>query len=187
VLNIPNALTLLRIVAIPAFLILLVDRRHVEALAVFVGAGITDALDGAIASLTHTKTTLGAYLDPAADKLLLVSAFIALAFMQEVPFWLTVLVLLRDTTLIAGYMLLFLMTQEALEIRPSVTGKLGTFLQLAAVTEVLVTLVRPDLVPAGIELGLFYAAGVVTSVAGLQYMYRGLAWLSRRPPAAPAT
>src|SRR5262249_10339022 len=75
VLNVPNFLTLLRLLAIPLFLILLEDFRYPEALAVFIGAGVTDALDGAIARLTHTKTTLGSYLDPAADKLLLLSAF----------------------------------------------------------------------------------------------------------------
>ena len=64
VLNVPNFLTLLRLVAIPCFLILLEDFRYREALGVFVAAGVTDALDGAIARLTHTKTTLGAYLDP---------------------------------------------------------------------------------------------------------------------------
>ena len=91
--------------AIPVFLILLTDLRYREALAVFVAAGITDALDGAIARLTHTKTTLGAYLDPAADKLLLMSAFVTLAFMQVVPTWLTVIVLSRDVMLVVGYFL----------------------------------------------------------------------------------
>ncbi|HJQ73294.1 MAG TPA: CDP-alcohol phosphatidyltransferase family protein, partial [Gaiellaceae bacterium] len=71
VLNVPNFLTLLRIVAIPCFLILLENFRYREALAVFVAAGITDGLDGAIARLTKTKTTIGAFLDPAADKALL--------------------------------------------------------------------------------------------------------------------
>ena len=81
-LTLPNLLTLCRIVAIPIFLILLEELRFADALVVFVAAGITDALDGAIARLTHTKTTLGAYLDPAADKALLVSSFIALGFMH---------------------------------------------------------------------------------------------------------
>src|SRR4029079_853953 len=88
--TIPNMLTLLRLFAIPVFLILLFDLRYREALAIFVAAGIHDALDGAIARLTHTKTTLGAYLDPAADKLLLMSAFVALAILPEVPRWVTV-------------------------------------------------------------------------------------------------
>ena len=108
VLTVPNLLTLLRIVAIPIFLILLEDLRYREALGIFVAAGLTDALDGAIARLTRTQTTFGAYLDPAADKLLLVSAFIALGFMHEVPRWLVVLVISRDAIIVLGFFLLFM-------------------------------------------------------------------------------
>jgi cardiolipin synthase (CMP-forming) len=186
VLNVPNALTLLRLVAIPIFLILLTDFRYREALAVFVAAGVTDALDGAIARLTHTKTTLGAYLDPAADKLLLMSAFVALAFLQEVPRWLVVIVLSRDVMLVVGYFLLFTMTQHAMEVRPSVTGKLSTFLQLTSVAVVLLSLVYPDAVPPMAETLLFLATGLVTAVAGFQYATRGLLWLQRQMGPPPA-
>jgi cardiolipin synthase (CMP-forming) len=180
VLNVPNVLTLLRLLAIPVFLILLVDFRYREALGVFVAAGVTDALDGAIARLTHTKTTLGAYLDPAADKLLLMSAFVALAFLQQVPGWLVVIVLSRDVMLVVGYFLLFTMTQHAMEVRPSVAGKLSTFLQLSAVAVVLVSRVYPRAVPPVAQTALFLATGVVTAGAGLQYMVRGLLWLQRQ-------
>jgi cardiolipin synthase len=179
VLNVPNFLTLLRIIAIPGFLILLEDLRYGEAFAVFVAAGLTDALDGAIARLTHTKTTLGAFLDPAADKLLLVSAFIALGFMHAVPRWLVVLVLSRDVVVVLGYFLLFMLTQRMMEVHPSLVGKLSTVLQILAVSIVLGTLVRPGLVAARVTEGVFYATAIVTAVAGLQYMYRGLAWLQR--------
>lgn len=179
VFTIPNLLTLARLAMVPAFLILLEDLRYAEALGVFVAAGVTDALDGAIARLTHTKTTLGAYLDPAADKLLLVSAFIALGFMHHVPRWLTVIVLSRDAMLVLGYFLLFMLTQETMEVRPSVAGKLSTFLQLSAVTAVLVGLVRPNTVPVMLTDGLFMAAGAVTTIAGLEYAGRGLSWLQR--------
>ena len=180
VLNVPNVLTLLRLGAIPVFLILLTGLRYPEALGVFVAAGVTDALDGAIARLTHTKTTLGAYLDPAADKLLLMSAFVALAFMQEVPRWLTVIVLSRDVMLVVGYFLLFTMTQHAMEVRPSVAGKLSTFLQLSSVTVVLVSLVYRGTIPDAAETALFLITGLVTAAAGVQYMIRGLLWLQRQ-------
>jgi cardiolipin synthase len=187
VLNLPNFLTLLRIVAIPCFLILLEDLRYREALVVFVAAGLTDGLDGAIARLTHTKTTLGAYLDPAADKLLLVSAFIALGFMHQVPRWLVVVVISRDVIIVAGYVLLFMVTQHAMEIQPTVSGKMSTFWQLLSVATVLVALVRPGLIADRVEQGIFLVTGVVTAMAGLQYMYRGLEWLQRQgqdPPRA---
>ena len=179
-LNIPNFLTLLRIAAIPVFLILLGDREYGKALAVFIAAGVTDALDGAIARLMHTKTTLGAYLDPAADKLLLLSAFITLALMNEVPRWLTVVVISRDVVVVLGYFLLFTMTQETMEVRPTISGKLSTFLQLLSVSLVLVGRVWPELVPHVLEQGIFYAAALLTTTAGLQYVYRGLVWVQVR-------
>ena len=187
VLTVPNFLTLLRIVAIPVFLILLEDFRYTEAFAIFVLAGLTDGLDGAIARLTHTKTTLGAYLDPAADKALLVSAFLALGFMHAVPRWLVVLVISRDVVIVLGYFLLFMLTQHTMEVRPTVSGKLSTLLQLTSVALVLALLMRPGLVSGGVEQATFYATGAVTALAGLQYMYRGLAWLQREgEPAAGA-
>jgi cardiolipin synthase len=187
VLNIPNFLTLLRIIAIPCFLILLEDYQYGWAFVVFVAAGITDGLDGAIARLTHTKTTLGAYLDPAADKLLLVSAFIALGFMHVVPRWLAVVVIMRDAIIVLGYFLLFMMTQAAMEIRPSVSGKMSTALQLSSVALVLVSLSRPGLVHPQFTEVVFYMTGTVTASAGLQYMYRGLAWLQNRTGGDPAS
>jgi len=179
VLNVPNTLTLLRIVAIPCFLILLEDRRYGQALAVFVAAGLTDGLDGAIARLTHTKTRLGAFLDPAADKALLVSAFMALGFMHEVPRWLVVVVISRDVMIVTGYFMLFMMTGETMEVSPSFWGKLSTALQLLAVTVVLVSLMSPSLGGDAVEQVVFPMSGLVTSIAGLQYMYRGLVWLHR--------
>jgi cardiolipin synthase len=187
VLNIPNFLTLLRIVAIPYFLILLEAGQHAQALLIFVAAGLTDGLDGAIARLTHTKTTLGAYLDPAADKLLLLSAFIALGFMHVVPRWLVVLVISRDVVVVLGYFLLFIMTQQTMEVQPSATGKLSTALQLLSVATVLLDLWQNGIVSPPLKVAVFYVTAVVTAVAGLQYMYRGLAWLQRQgEPAAPA-
>jgi cardiolipin synthase len=147
---------------------------------VFVAAGVTDALDGAIARMTHTKTTLGSYLDPAADKLLLLSAFISLALVHEVPRWLTVVVITRDVVVVLGYFILFMTTQETMEVRPTVSGKLSTFCQLGSVASVLIRLVFPGSVPPFVEYGFFYAAGLLTTVAGLQYVYRGMVWAQVR-------
>jgi cardiolipin synthase len=181
-LNLPNALTLLRIVVIPAFLIVLTDGRHGLALVLLIAAGITDAADGAIARLTHQKTTLGAYLDPLADKLLLVSAFITLAFLNQVPLWLTVLVISRDAVIVTGFFLLFVLTQRTMEIRPSAFGKAATFFQLFSVIAVLTRLAGVAGLGTRTLMPLFVVTGVVTTVAGLQYMYRGLVWVQRPPP-----
>jgi cardiolipin synthase len=180
VLNLPNFLTIVRILTIPAFLILLTNERPGLALAVFVAGGITDSLDGAIARLTDSKTEFGAVLDPLADKLLLVSSFCVLAFMGRVPSWLTVLVIIRDVILLAGYFTLFVVSGERMAVRPSAIGKAATFFQLASVTVVLVGFVWPNAVPRELCLGLFIAAGAATTVSGLQYMVRGLTWLQQR-------
>ncbi len=179
-LNVPNALTLVRILTIPAFLILLTSGRPGIALALFVAGGITDALDGAIARLTDTKTELGAILDPLADKLLLLSSFSVLALMELVPNWLTVLVLFRDVLLLSGYLFLFVFTGEWITVRPSVLGKMTTFFQLGSVTVVLVSVSWPDAVPAALSRGFFVAAGTTTALSGLQYLLRGLTWLNSR-------
>src|SRR5262245_29455812 len=108
------------------------------------------------------------------------SAFVALAFMQQVPTWLMVIVLSRDVMLVVGYFLLFTMTQHAMEVRPSVAGKLSTFLQICSVTLVLVSLVQHDWVPPMAANLCFLVTGAVTAAAGLQYMARGLLWLQRQ-------
>ncbi len=184
-LNLPNFLTVLRILSIPGFLILLVNGYPAAALVVFVAGGITDALDGAIARLTHTQTELGAILDPLADKLLLLSSFCVLALMAKVPNWLTVLVIMRDVILLAGYFTLFFVSGERMAVRPSVIGKATTFFQLASVTVVLLGVAWPDATSAAVQTTLFAVTGAATAISGVQYIARGLAWLQQ--PARSAT
>ena len=179
-LNLPNFLTLVRILTIPAFLILLTNDRPAVALVVFVAGGFTDALDGAIARLTDSKTELGAILDPLADKLLLLSSFCVLALLGAVPSWLTVLVIIRDVILLTGYFALFAVSGERIPVRPSAIGKATTFFQLASVTIVLVGLVWPAATPPQVRTTLFIVAATATTASGLQYMLRGLSWLQQR-------
>ena len=175
-LNLPNFLTLLRIVAIPVFLIFLTDGRFGAALLVFVLAGVTDSLDGAIARLTNTRTTLGAYMDPLADKMLLLSTFVVLAVMEAVPPWLTVVVITRDVLILGGYLMLFLMTQRTMEVRPSAASKASTFFQLLTLSLVLLSLWRPESVSSLALLGVFGVTAALTTVSGVQYVARGLGW-----------
>jgi cardiolipin synthase len=180
VLNLPNLLTIVRILTIPGFLILLTSGRPGLALVVFCFGGVTDALDGAIARLTDSKTELGAILDPLADKLLLLSSFCVLAFYSLVPAWLTVLVIIRDVILLAGYFTLFMVSGERMAVRPSAVGKAATFFQLGSVTIVLIGVVWPHAAPPSVRTTLFVLAGLATTVSGLQYMARGMLWLQRR-------
>ena len=125
-----NQLTLLRMFLIPAFVILVVYGHLGWALAVFITAGITDALDGLIARWSGQKTSLGAWLDPMADKLLLVTTFIiltlpGLGLANRLPIWLTVLIIFRDV----GIVLTVAIVNLALgprTFKPSMLGKIAT-------------------------------------------------------------
>src|SRR3989304_9367297 len=104
--NLPNLLTLTRVLLIPLFVIFIINKYFDWALLTFAIAGITDGLDGLIARLTHQRTELGAYLDPIADKLLLSAAFISLAIIDLLPSWLSIVVITRDVIILIGFFVL---------------------------------------------------------------------------------
>ena len=169
--NLPNAITLIRVILIPFFVGLMVYGYYRPALLVFVVACCTDAIDGAIARLTDSKTELGAFLDPMADKLLIVSSFVTLSILAKLPVWLVIIVVSRDIILALGSMVIYL-TGNSLVIKPSVLGKATTSLQFLAVT---VTLV---LVAYGKKSeylnGLYWSAAGFTVASGTQYVLRGM-------------
>src|SRR3989338_2733707 len=90
--NLPNTLTIFRILLVPVFIIFIIQNNLNMALAIFILAGITDGLDGFIARILDQKTVIGAYLDPIADKFLLISAYLSLTIKEMLPDWLTVIV-----------------------------------------------------------------------------------------------
>ena len=129
-LTIANQLTILRIVLIPAFVLLVVYGRLGAALLVFITAGATDALDGLIARRAGQRTSLGAWLDPMADKLLLVTTFIvltlpAIQLTNHVPLWLTVVVISRDIVIV-GVVAIVNLAVGPRTFRPSPLGKATT-------------------------------------------------------------
>jgi cardiolipin synthase (CMP-forming) len=179
-LNLPNALTLLRIVSIPFFLALLSKHRYTYALYLFGLAALTDGLDGAVARWFDMRTEIGAYLDPFADKLLLVSAFVVLTIENSFPAWLLGVVLIRDIVIVFGYFMFAFFTGERPPMHPTYLGKASTFLQLLCVIGALAR--------AGLKWPLYwnwllYLTLAVTALAGLHYAYQGLRWLSSREPA----
>ena len=189
-LNLPNFLTLIRIATIPLFLVLLFSRYYTWALIVFAFGGITDALDGPVARLTKQRTRLGAYLDPLADKLLIISSLVVLSHIGAAPAWFTILVISRDLIVTLGYVTIYFWVQERMEIRPSIMGKSNTFLLLLTVTAILLSLYDPDIIPKS-PLGvgsiriamlefLFLLTALTTVVSGLQYVYRGFVWFQDR-------
>ena len=193
-LNLPNFLTLIRIATIPLFLLLLFARHYTWALVVFAFGGLTDALDGPVARWTKQRTRLGAYLDPMADKMLIISSLVVLTYIGATPGWLTILVLSRDLIITLGYGAIYFWIQQKMEILPSFMGKANTFLLLLTITVVLVSLHDPDMIPdVAVPVGpfkfyvmdsLFVLTSVTTVISGLQYVYRGLVWLQERvsPP-----
>ena len=116
--NIPNLITILRILLIPVFIILLLYNHFSWALAVFAFCGVTDGLDGFIARNSNQRTVLGTYLDPMADKLLLISGFVTLSFLKIIPLWITIVLVSRDLILLIGTLILH-MIQGYIVIEPS--------------------------------------------------------------------
>jgi len=140
-LTLANQLTLMRLALVPAFVILVLYGRLGWALAAFVTAGITDGLDGLIARWTNSRTALGAFLDPMADKLLLVSAFVVLSLpgiglVNRIPVWLTVLVISRDVAIVATVAIVSL-TLGPRTFPPSVYGKIATAIYIVTIAVVL--------------------------------------------------
>ncbi|HTC79504.1 MAG TPA: CDP-alcohol phosphatidyltransferase family protein [Terriglobales bacterium] len=139
----PNQLTLLRLIFIPFVVISVVEDRYGWALALFVLAGLSDALDGLLARVLKQKTALGQYLDPIADKLLLSTLFLVLAFEHRIPWYVTVLVFSRDLGILIVSALLYA-TNTLRDLRPSVWGKANTIVQVGTILVVLMAAVWPQ-------------------------------------------
>ncbi len=165
--TIPNLITCIRIILTPIFIIYLINERFLSALVVFVLAGLTDSADGLIARLFSQKSRLGAFLDPLADKILLIASFITLAIINRVPPWLTVIVISRDVLILLGVLILFL-NKTDLVIRPSILSKMTTCLQLATVFVVL----SKEQIALFVQFGdyIFWITGLLTISSGLHYM-----------------
>jgi len=171
-LNIPNLLTLVRILLTPLLIIFLIDKRYELAFLVFCIAGVTDGLDGFIARVMKQKTRIGAILDPIADKALLVSSYITMAVIGIIPDWLAVIVISRDVIIIFGVMVLLLF-HSGVEICPSIISKLTTLFQLVTIFFVLGGIVfnfncKP------VITSLYVTTAILTIASGLHYVYKGV-------------
>jgi cardiolipin synthase (CMP-forming) len=169
-----NQVTLLRMLLIPAFVLLVVYGHFGWALIVFMIAGATDALDGLIARWARQKTSVGAWLDPAADKLLLVSTFIVLTLpniglVNRLPVWLTVLIISRDVGIVLTVAIVNLAVGPR-TFKPSLLGKAATALFIVTCVVVMYFnyLGRPSqVVDAFVWLSL-----AITLVSGIDYIFR---------------
>jgi CDP-diacylglycerol--glycerol-3-phosphate 3-phosphatidyltransferase len=189
--TLPNKITIARILMIPVFVWLTLDYirdyqneeqeqewERVLACAVFAIAAISDGVDGYIARRYHQKSELGTFLDPLADKALLISALILLSVrfkggtpFDQLPLWLPVLVISRDLMLLAGIVLIHMLAGHV-SARPRLVGKCATFFQMITLGWVLLKVERPS------YQWPLYAAGFFTLISGIWYIFDGVKQLS---------
>ena len=170
-LNIPNLITVLRVLLAPLFVIMLLRDQYIMALLVFTTAGVSDGLDGFIARYYNQRTILGAYLDPIADKMLLMAAYITMAVLELVPEWLTIIDISRDV-MICTAIAMFTLTKIEFEVRPSILSKFTTFAQIATIITALLSTTFP--VAGVVNPTLFWATAIITVASGLHYAYKGM-------------
>lgn len=169
--NIPNILTVLRILVTPLFVILLIRDLHGHALLLFVLAGISDGLDGLIARMFNQRSDLGAVLDPIADKLLLTAAYLSLGVLKDIPGWLAVVVISRDVLIVTGIGVLTFCGIR-FEIRPSLISKWTTVVQILTIAVTLLELRFQG--AATLWRILCWTTAGMTVLSGLHYTYIGL-------------
>ena len=165
---VPNLLTLARLTMIPWLVVLLQQQDYVMALAVFLIAGVSDALDGFIAKRFNARTQLGAILDPLADKALMVSAFVMLTLSEIIPFWLMVVVVFRDIVIIAGFLIMYLLF-GSIKMQPLKSSKLNTCVQVVYVLAVLLGLAMTALDPILLQ-ALSYLVLITSVWSGVAYV-----------------
>jgi cardiolipin synthase (CMP-forming) len=171
--NLPNFLTLLRLLLVPCVLLAIVHGHATLALALFAAAAVTDVLDGFAARALGLTTQAGAYLDPIADKCLLSGVFLALAWSGGVPWWLVALVFGRDLWILAAAGVMMLVTPVR-RFPPSIWGKISTFVQIVTVV---VVMARNMLGLPGLEAvakGAIWVCAGFTIFSGIHYTWRGI-------------
>jgi cardiolipin synthase (CMP-forming) len=165
----PNQLTLLRMMFLPFIVINLVGGHYSWALVLFVLAGLSDGLDGLLARTLKQQTTLGQYLDPIADKLLLSTMFLVLSILHKIAWKFTVLVFSRDISILCASAVLYAIAGLR-DFRPSIFGKANTFAQVAAVFFVLLFEVDPSRWVWIARLTFLRATFTFTIISGLHYV-----------------
>jgi cardiolipin synthase len=179
----PNLLTMLRLFIIPFLIIEIMDAQYAGALALFILAGVSDALDGLLARWLSQKTTLGQYLDPIADKLLLSTLFVVFTHVGLMPRYVTVLVFSRDLGILLIATLLFA-TGTLRDFRPSWFGKLNTLMQIIALLSVLCQKVFAWHHLAAMRDGLLEIIAVMAPLSAAQYAWIVFRRMNAQQPTA---
>lgn len=166
----PNQLTLLRMIFLPFIVIHLVAGHYNWALILFVLAGFSDGLDGLLARKLHQQTTLGQYLDPIADKLLLSTVFLVLSILHKIPWKYTVFVFSRDVSILAASAVLYTIAGLR-DFSPSIFGKANTFAQVAAVFFVMLFQIHHTRAVWVTEFTFLHAVLAFTVISGVHYTF----------------
>ena len=172
-LNLPNLLTLSRLALTPFVIMAILEGRHVQALALFAVAGVTDFLDGIAARRLGAATPVGAYLDPIADKCLLSGVFLALAAARIVPRWVVAIVFARDLLILAGVAMVLLLTTVR-RFPPSNWGKWSTFIQILTVVAWMARNAAQTPVLNSLAWLMLWPCVGLTIYSGLDYTVRGI-------------
>ncbi len=168
--QIPNALTLTRLLFIIPFLMFFYHQEYKYAFCIFMLAGFTDGFDGWLARYFHWQSSFGTFVDPIADKLLITSSFIALALIGNLPWWLVILVFLRDLTISMGVIAWFSFIQHKPDLKPTYLSKINTVAQLLLVT---VSLFEQAYISFGPHLQntLIFFTTLTTSISYFDYVW----------------
>ena len=167
--TLPNIISLARLLSVPFNVWLILIDQWRLALVVFCLAGLSDAIDGFLAKKFGMQSRLGQYLDPIADKVLLVSIFIVLGAQQHLPLWLVILVVSRDILIVGGLLLLYVFSQSY-EPKPFLSSKLNTATQIVLAALVIASLAFSFEWAAVYVQGLIVATALTTIASGTEYM-----------------
>jgi len=179
--DLPNLITIFRFFMVPPVIWLLLQERFTGALVLFALAGFSDALDGFLAKRYDWTSRLGERMDPLADKALLVSSYLALGWLQIIPAWLVLLVIVRDVVILVGAITYYFHIEQV-DADPTFVSKLNTFAQILLVIAMVLNQDIWPLPPAWIPV-LIYSVTATTILSGIDYVWTwGLrAWKKVHP------
>ena len=169
--NLPNLISLARLLSAPVAVWLILSGEMAIAFWLFVAAGVSDAVDGFLATRFDARTNLGRYLDPVADKALLMSVYVALGVLGHIPDWLVILVVFRDILIIGGALLHHIFTEQMMRLEPLMISKVNTAMQIGLVAVVLSRL-GLGFDDGGLTPILVYVVAATTFASGGPYLVR---------------
>ena len=177
--NLPNLISLMRLLLVPLTVWLILSNAYVFAFATFLVAGISDGFDGFLARRFDWRTRLGAYLDPLADKALVVSVFVTLGLLKMIPAWLVIMVVSRDA-LIVGAVVLSRLIDHPVKVRPLMLSKVNTVAQIVFLVAVLGFAAAGEALAPLVDYGSIPVA-LLTALSGAAYLTAWLRHMAEEP------